>query len=133
MTIFSLSSLMSCDTYAQTYMENDGIVYEYSYNSYPVRYINGIAYYYTYYNNLWRWIILPDMYRPYIIRHRPYLYSRPHVAYQHRNTYTNHPSMRPGGNMHHRPNNPGMHGRPGGNHGMYRGGSFGASSSRGRR
>lgn len=139
LTVFALLSLNSCDTYAQGYyMYNNGIVYEYSYDSYPVRYINGIAYYYCLTNGIWNWIILPRTYYPSVIHHRPMRYVHPHNGYRRpdvRYYAPNWPEIqrRQGsfnrgvphhGNNGYRPHN-------GINH--QRGGGFNHSSSRGRR
>lgn len=135
LTVFALLSLNSCDTYAQGYyMYNNGIVYEYSYYSYPVRYINGIAYYYCLTNGIWNWIILPRTYYPSVIHHRPMRYVHPHNGYRRpdvRYFAPNWPEIRSfnrgvphHGNNGYRPHN-------GINH--QRGGGFNHSSSMGRR
>lgn len=147
--VFTVLTFTSCETYAQTVVDDNGIVYEYSYNDYPVRYIDGVAYYYFLVDNIWRWTVLPHAYYPYIIHHhRPLVYHRPvnyyHHYYSHRPSVSryqvyNRPSIRyRTGNIHNR----NMTGRPS-NYGgstVHRGGSiginrgnFGNSSSRGRR
>lgn len=74
--IIILLTLTSCETYAQTYVYDDEILYEYSYNNHPVRYVNGIPYYYLF-DNVWRWAILPQIYHREIIHHpHPLTYHR---------------------------------------------------------
>lgn len=129
---FALLAFNSCETYAQDYyMYNNGIVYEYSYNSYPVRYFNGIAYYYCLTNGIWNWVILPRTYYPSVIHHYPMRYVHPHNGYRRPDVRFRHSANTPhqrnvphGGNIRYRPHN-------GINH--QRGGSFNGSSSRGRR
>lgn len=141
--VFALLSFSSCDTYAQDYyMYNNGIVYEYSYNSYPVRYINGIAYYYCITNGIWNWVILPRAYYPYVVQHYPRRYVHPHNGYRRpdvRHSAPNWPeiqrregSFHRGGNNDYRPHNGINHQNIGG-HSPSRGGMFGHSSSRGGR
>jgi hypothetical protein len=78
-TIFTLLNLTSCETYAQAFPYEDGFMYEYTYNSYPVRYVNGVAYYYCLYNNVWTWIIIDRMHYDRIIHHpRPIRYVHAH-------------------------------------------------------
>lgn len=80
--VFSLLTVTSCDTYPQSVIYDDGFVYEYSYNSCPVRYINGVAYYYCLYNNIWTWVILDRIYYNRIIHHpHPVRYVYPHNHY----------------------------------------------------
>lgn len=154
--VFTLFTFTSCDTYAQGVVYDDGVVYEYSYGDYPVRYISGIPYYYYFVDNVWRWIILPDAYRPYIIHHhRPMVYNHHHNYYRgyvtrpiphgrpnivHHHSY---PDRRGGmsrpNSSYSRPTTPGSFSRPNGfgrggtNFGGQRGGNFNHSSSRGRR
>jgi len=142
MTVFALFSLSSCEAYGQAYyMDNNGIVYEYSYESYPVRYINGVPYYYCLTNGIWNWIILPRTYYPYVVHHYPrhYVhpngYRRPDVRFSH--PHHNGGYRQPHNGRYHQPSHNGEyrhsprssgHGNIGG-----RGGSFNHSSSRGRR
>lgn len=146
-TAFALLSLNSCEAYAQDYyMYNNGMVYEYSYESHPVRYINDIAYYYCLTNGIWNWVILPRTYYPYVVHHYPRRYVHPHNGYrrpdvrysapnwpeiQRREGSFNRGGHQPHNNGGYRPHNginhQNMGGRP---HG---GGSFGRSSSRGGR
>ena len=86
-----LLMLGSCDTYAQFGTYEDEIVYEYSYAAYPVRYINGLPYYYAYYNGIWTWLILPRTYYPHIRHHYPMRYHRPPTHYNRPNTYRPNP------------------------------------------
>lgn len=109
-------TMSSCETYAQTYVYGDDvIVYEYSYNSYPVYYVNGMPYYYCFVDNLWRWIILPERCYPYIIHHpQPLRYRRirPNRHYYHGYVVRyNRPSHHPHPRVDHRPQPYG----PGGN------------------
>ena len=109
-------TMSSCETYAQTSVyDDDAIVYEYSYNSYPVYYVNGIPYYYCFVDNLWRWIILPERCYPYIVHHpQPLRYRRirPNRHYYHGYViHYNRPAYHPNPRMNHRPQSY----RPGGN------------------
>ena len=104
-----LMMLVSCDSYAQMEFYDNGIVHEYSYNAYPVRYVGGVAYYYTFYNDVWTWLLLPRTCYPMIVHHRPIRYSRPiHRHYNHRQIAQPHRTIsghgyriptRPGGNI----------------------------------
>lgn len=112
--IVSISlTLSSCDTYAQAYSYDDGFLYDYSYNNYPVRYINSLPYYYCMTNNTWQWIIVPRVHYQMIVHHpRPLRYARPHHFHvqPHRHYQPHNGIVRPHqpGNMH-RPS-------PGGHH-----------------
>jgi hypothetical protein len=112
----TILTLTSCEVYAQPGIIEDGIVYEYSYNNYPVRYINGLPYYYNYYNNVWTWVVLPEIYRPHIVHHRPFRYNTPyhrnvrpiphHIPHhQPHGTIRSHPTTR--GNFNHSQHRPG--------------------------
>ena len=104
-----LLTLNSCDSYAQVGLYDDAVVYEYSYSGHPVRYIHGIAYYYTIYNDVWSWILLPHAYYPYVRHHAPVRYIRPSYKYypSHMYSHPQHREVRPGQRV-----NPGN--RPGG-------------------
>ena len=87
--LFIISILMfsSCDTFAQEYYIGEHtIVYEYSYRNYPVRYVNGIPYYYCLIDNIWNWYVLPITYHTYIVHHRPLRYSYHRNVYNMRNS-----------------------------------------------
>ena len=132
--VLGLLSLNSCDCYAQGYyMINNGVVYEYSYESYPVRYFGGIPYYYCLSNGIWRWIVLPRTYYPHIVHHYPRRYVHPNNGYRRPDVRFSQP---------HRPNYNGRNYNHGNNcynnggyrnHNINRGGGFNHSSSRGRR
>jgi hypothetical protein len=82
-----LLMLGSCETYAQFGAYDDDIVYEYSYAAYPVRYIDGLAYYYSFHNGIWTWVLLPRAYYPHIRRHYPMTYHRPQIHYNRPSVY----------------------------------------------
>lgn len=127
-------NLTSCDTYVQSVVCDDGFVYEYSYNTYPVRYVDGVFYYYAFVGNIWRWILLDRMYYSRIIHHsRPMRYVYPRHVYRphafapngrHHGSYYRRPTMnyrpsvnRPGSHGNVRPNANPKHNRPGGKFG----------------
>ena len=79
-------TFVSCDTYAQVAYSDDVFTYEYTYNRFPVKYIDGVAYYYCMTNNIWRWVILPEIYYGQIIHHpRPLRYIHNPRSYRYHN------------------------------------------------
>lgn len=70
--------MTSCGAYIQGYIDDMDVTYEWSYNGWPVRYVNGVAYYYV----DWRWRVLPESYYGYV-RHHPYpmRQGRPYITY----------------------------------------------------
>lgn len=96
LVVLMVLSTISCDAYAQAYyVEERPVVYEYSYNNFPVRYVNGIAYYYCFFDNIWNWYVLPRAYYPYISHHRPLryvhhrnVYNRPNIVHHHQRRYS---------------------------------------------
>ena len=114
-------TLTSCGTYAQASTYDEGFVYEYSYYNYPVRYINDLPYYFCMTNDVWQWVVVPQIHHHLIVHHpRPMRYFHPHRPYHHFHAQPVKPHAHPArphhGNMHrvpnsiHRPN----HGHPGG-------------------
>ena len=91
----------SCSLEAQNCLYNNPeLIYEYSYNNQPVRYVNDVAYYYCYLGSVWQWVVLPRPYychivhHPHPMRYRPDYYSGRHYRggnpYRHHH-YQNHP------------------------------------------
>ena len=94
--LFTITTITSCDAYSHAVcMSNEGITYEYTYNTYPVRYFNGIPYYYAPYNNHWCWSVIERPYRSRIIHHAPTRYVNPH-RYQQRRPMVRQRQMRRG-------------------------------------
>lgn len=84
--LMMLSTLMltSCsDIYAQSLtVSEDGISYEYVYDTYPVRIYNNTYYYYKFMNGCYSWVVLPQACHSHVVHlHRPMVYHRPHIQY----------------------------------------------------
>ena len=86
--------LTSCsDMYAQSVtLTRGGIYYEYAYNNIPVTIVDGVYYWYIFYNDAYYWRPLPRQYHgfvhrfdrtryyaPHNYRQRPHICNRPHM------------------------------------------------------
>ena len=89
-------ALTSCsDIYAQSVtLTRGGIYYEYDYDNIPVTIVDGVYYWYIFYNNAYYWRPLPRRYHGFVYHFDRPRYYAPH-NYRPRPHIGNRPPMRP--------------------------------------